>query len=152
MKATISALVALGMLISSAASADSLVIHLNSHHSHDAYRYNESNPGVGYRWAETLYGHDVHAEAGLFRNSYYRMSSYLIVSKPIAQLGGIKVSLDAGVATGYSDRPGRGELRPIARIAFHDLYTGLIAGFSPTVTESENDIEFVAMVSWIVDL
>lgn len=78
-----------------------VILHLGSRHGANRERYEESNPGVGFRAPMGRNG--AYYGGGVYRNSLGRTSLYGGVGKEVLTLGDLLgLRLNAGVISGYN--------------------------------------------------
>jgi hypothetical protein len=78
-----------------------VVLHAGSQHgaTHDGYKFNQANPGVALK---LQLADDWSVQAGVYKNSYYKTTAYVVGQYTPLHMGRVSVGAFAGLATGYS--------------------------------------------------
>lgn len=130
-----------------ASAADHVVLHGLSSHSgtrQDGKPYQEQNIGAGWR---RTYGQTWAAQAGLYQNSYNRLSVYGLGEWTPLRAGQVSAGLFAGLASGYSHGFTAGGF--VARWQGDRL--GVAVRYMPDVSEKVRGSVTTVEASWMVN-
>lgn len=94
-------------LLTTAAQADTLIIHGLSHHDKprlSGQPWEQVNTGLGLR---REFAHTLSGQAGIYRNSYGKTTVYALADYEPLRYGALSGGVFGGVATGYPQAPVR---------------------------------------------